>query len=491
MNPEFKSKYIESVIHLGECPYLELNVYEIQHSSETDLRVSLTKDTFRLMREFTDFNALVVFTSPNSMNYRLSYVNMGVKAVGTKVSYKHSNPRRYSYYLGPDAKVKTPARFLVERGRVADSDDLQARFSVEVVNREFYSEIATLFTELVGGKRGEGAKAKVFDCILRLPSVSNYEKLQEFAVRMIGRIVFCWFLKKKTTDGNKPLIPEKILSWDAVKRNGSYYHSVLEKLFFQVLSTQQDQRREEFKSGPFKSIPFLNGGLFEPHKDDIYELNESSGTSMFENTLQVPNMWLDKLFELLERYNFTIDGNTSIDVELSVDPEMLGRIYENLLAEINPVTGETARKSTGSYYTPRPIVEYMVDESLKQYLLTKTGIPEDKLRRLLSFSEDEETMTGEEIRELINALDAVKIIDPACGSGAYPMGILQKMVLVLQKVDPKSESRRNKQLERIPDLYLRNIAEKQLKNEDVNYIRKLGIIENSIYGIDCQQIAVE
>ncbi|MCP4147154.1 MAG: class I SAM-dependent DNA methyltransferase, partial [bacterium] len=230
---------------------------------------------------------------------------------------------------------------------------------------------------------------------------------------------------------------------------------------------------------------------FEPHKDDIYELNESSGTSMFENTLQVPNMWWDKLFELLERYNFTIDENTSMDVELSVDPEMLGRIFENLLAEINPVTGETARKSTGSYYTPRPIVEYMVDESLKQYLLTKTNIHEDKLQQLLSYSEEVAELSGKETGELIDALDAVKIIDPACGSGAFPMGILQKMVLVLQKVDPQSKNWRNKQLKRIPDLYLRNIVEKQLKDWDVNYIRKRGIIENSIYGIDSQQIAVE
>ncbi|MCP4151898.1 MAG: hypothetical protein GY757_29420, partial [bacterium] len=214
-------------------------------------------------------------------NYRLSYVTMGVKPEETKVSYEHSNPRRYSYYLGPDAKVKTPARFLVEKGRVSDMDDLQDRFSVEVVNREFYSEIATLFTQLVGGERGEGAKAKKFDGILRLPSVSNREKLQEFAVRMIGRIVFCWFLKKKTTDGDKPLIPEGILSSKAVNGNSNYYHTILEKLFFQVLNTKQELRREEFKSGKFEGIPFLNGGLFEPHNDDRYELNESSGTSMF------------------------------------------------------------------------------------------------------------------------------------------------------------------------------------------------------------------
>jgi hypothetical protein len=161
------------------------------------------------------------------------------------------------------------------------------------------------------------------------------------------------------------------------------------------------------------------------------------------------------------------------------------------LAEINPETGETARKSTGSYYTPRPIVEYMVDESLKQYLLTKTGIKEEKLEELLSYSEDVKDLTDDEKDKIIDALDEAKIIDPACGSGAFPMGILQKMVLILQKADPESMNWLIKQLDRIPDSYVRNMVEEQLMKEDWDYIRKLGLIQNSIYGVDVQQIAVE
>lgn len=488
---KLKPRYINEVTHLGECPELGLNVYKIHHGSENDPRVSLTKETFRLMKEYNDFNALAVFISPGSENYRLSYITIGLKPEDTKVTYEYSNPRRYSYFLGPDAKVITPTRFLLKRGRVADMGDLQERFSIEVVNKEFYREIATLFTKLVGGTRKEGSKTKGFESILRLPSVTDHQKMQEFAVRMIGRIVFCWFLKKKTTSDGKPLIPADVLSLEAVKRNDNYYHTFLEKLFFQVLNTPQEMRRKEFQSGPFADIPFLNGGLFEPHADDIYELNEFSGTSKYDNTLVVPDEWLTKLFELLERYNFTIDENTSMDVELSVDPEMLGRIFENLLAEINPETGETARKATGSYYTPRPIVEYMVDESLKQYLLTKTGIQEDKLQRLLSFSQDVEGLSPEERRKIIDALDEVKIIDPACGSGAFPMGILQKMVLVLQKADPDLQIWLTKQLEGIPSSYVRSAVEERMKNEDWNYIRKMDIIQKSIYGVDIQQIAVE
>ena len=166
---------------------------------------------------------------------------------------------------------------------------------------------------------------------------------------------------------------------------------------------------------------------------------------------------------------------------------MLGKIFENLLAEINPETGETARKSTGSYYTPRPIVEYMVDESLKQYLTTKTGISEDRLAVLLAYDIDKLDLQPAEVDKVIDALDTIKIIDPACGSGAFPMGILQKMILILQKLDPDSKKWLARQLERIPDKTLRG----RLKAENVNYIRKLGIIRSAIYGVDIQSIAVE
>jgi adenine-specific DNA-methyltransferase len=487
----FNPQYIQQVTFLGDSRSLGIKVYQVTHASPHDPRVSLTRETFRLMKEYNDFHVLAFYTTPGSLNYRLSYVTIGITAEDKKVKYEYSNPRRYSYYLGPDAKVNTPARFLIKKGRIVDIDDLQERFSVEVVNKEFYRRIAALFTGLVGGKRKDGTKTSDYKAILKLPSTTDHQKMQEFAVRMIGRIVFCWFLKKKSAPDGDSLIPGNVLSLTAVKGNKNYYHTVLEKLFFQVLNTPIKDRGEEFKTGPFSRIPFLNGGLFEPHHDDFYESNELTGTSKYDNTLIVPDNWMEELFELLEEYNFTIDENTSMDVELSVDPEMLGRIFENLLAEINPETGETARKSTGSYYTPRPIVEYMVDESLKQYLLTKTGIKEEKLAELLLYSEEVEDLTEEEKGKILDALDEVKIIDPACGSGAFPMGILQKMVLILQKADPDSMNWLIKQLDRIPDTYVRNLVEVQLMKEDWNYIRKLGLIQNSIYGVDIQQIAVE
>lgn len=249
--------------------------------------------------------------------------------------------------------------------------------------------------------------------------------------------------------------------------------------------------------------------------------------------LKIPDDWFVKFFSILELYNFTIDENTSIDIELSVDPEMLGRIFENLLAEINPETQQTARKATGSYYTPRPIVEYMVDESLIQYLLTKLesfgtvenlpngskensghseGLNDDetsdhceglvpqpfarseleqKIRNLLDYTIEENELTKEESLAVIDALDTIKILDPACGSGAFPMGILQKMLLIRQKVDPESIEWVMKQLEMIPDILVRKAFEEKLMDENWDYKYKMSAILHSIYGVDIQTIAVE
>ena len=145
---------------------------------------------------------------------------------------------------------------------------------------------------------------------------------------------------------------------------------------------------------------------------------------------------------------------------------MLGRIFENLLAEINPETGETARKSTGSYYTPRTIVEFMVDESLKYYLLDKTDIEEEKIQDLLSYSSEETNLSEQEKDKVLDAFDSLKIIDPACGSGAFPMGILQKMFLILQKIDPNNKKWFERFLAKIQDSLMREETRKKFKDED-------------------------
>ena len=472
-------KIITSAKILGVSEKLnDLHVLEMEHGRD-DPRIAMATEAFKILAENWIHNALVIFKNNESNNYRFSYltITLDENEKGTVVK-KYSNARRYSFFLGEGAKVKTPEQQLIKKGRVKDTEDLLSRFSLEVVNKQFYLEVAKYFDELVS----EDAQNLI------LPFQSDQNIRKNFAVRLIGRTMFCWFLKQKKSK-NGQLVPDEILSSQAVKNN--YYHDILERLFFEVLNTNIEERN--IKNEFYDKVPYLNGGLFSPQTEDYYDLDREIGVSKYLNTLQIKDDWFRGFFELLETYNFTIDENTVFDQELSVDPEMLGRIFENLLAEINPETGSSERKRTGSFYTPRQIVEYMVDQSLVEYLKTKTGIDEEKLSALVSYDENddlEHPITDEEKKKVVEAIDVLKILDPACGSGAFPIGVLQKIVYILQVADPKGILWRNKKLAKIPEIYRRKIEE-EFDTQSLNYIRKLEVIKNSIFGIDIQPIAVE
>lgn len=489
-----KTPHIEKAVYLGESKELDLKVFEFKHKGTQAKRVSLTTDGFRIMKESVSYRSLAVFYSEEDQNWRLSLMTASPEINKRGGVYiRLSNPRRYSFALGKDAKINTPSNLLINKGRVIDFEDLQKRFSIEVVNKEFYKEIANLYTKLVGGVRGRGKDRKEFPGIIKLPSVPKESRLnQEFAVRMIGRIIFCWFLREKKSESGLSLIPNDLLSLEASKEKSSYYHSVLEPIFFELLNKTHNSRKEIYHGKPFKQIPYLNGGLFSPQDDDYYSSNDGK-QAVNHNTLVIPDEWFHEFFEVLERYNFTIDENTTVDIDLSIDPEMLGRIFENLLAEINPDTGESARKSTGSYYTPRTIVEYMVDESLYQHLRGKTNIEEAKLRALISFdlSDDEEfPLSATEKGKVVESLSTITILDPACGSGAFPIGALQKIVFMLQKLDPNGQLWFQRQIESAtPEI--RRIIEREFSHKNFDYIRKLGVIRKSIFGVDIQPIATE
>jgi hypothetical protein len=354
----------------------------------------------------------------------------------------------------------------------------QKAFDVERVNKLFYRQIAQLYYRLIGK---EGHKPE-----LVLPSVGDDTRhvgfYEEFSVRLIGRTIFCWFLKHKKSDNGVSLMPAEILSLAAVQKTADYYHTVLEPLFFEVMNKRVKDRKP-LTIPQSEMIPFLNGGLFESHPSDFY-------WDMSNYGLKIPDGWFQDFFGLLEQYNFTIRENSSIDVDVAVDPEMLGRIFENLLAEVVPETGETARKVTGSYYTPRVIVDYMVEQSLKQYLLAKTALPEDKLNSLLSYENDPIVLSDGEKNAVVTALKEIKVIDPACGSGAFPMGILHRMLITLEKVDPRLEIWRRLYLSTYHPV-MRRIIEDKLRKGNEQYIRKLTVIQDSIYGVDIQPIAVE
>jgi len=505
-------KEIKSATILGYCESLDLFVLELDHSYESDPRVAITTDAFKILADNWIHNALIIFKNNRTHNYRLSYLTISLDLNDkNKVIKSYSNARRYSFYLGEKAKIKTPEQQLLKRGKAKSTEDLLSRFSIEVVNNEFYNSIAALFDALTGPSEAilNNIQLKIVESLTKVEFVkkvksTKYYKIEplitypsdgnvfDFSVRLIGRVIFCWFLKEKHSKDGIPLISSSLLSTKAIENDEMYYHSILSPLFFEVLNKPLKKRAHKFAENDFAKVPYLNGGLFTPDPKDYYSPNNELGYASL-GVVDIPKKWLLALFNLLELYNFTVDENTSFDVELSIDPEMLGRVFESLLARINPETGETARKATGSFYTPREIVDHMVDESLIQYLLTNTKIGEAKIRTLVSYDLSHNKMqaiSDQEKKEVLEKLGEVKILDPACGSGAFPIGILQKMVFILEQVDPDSELWLERQLQGA-SIELKHLLEREFRNKNFTYLRKLGVLRESIFGVDIQQIATE
>lgn len=314
-------------------------------------------------------------------------------------------------------------------------------FDIQPLNKKFYSGISERFTLL----RQYLVKEKVFD--------EKHASL--FANRLLGRVIFCWFLDKKGIINPD----QKYFDSESFDNDNEYYRNKLERLFFGVLNTPIGDR--EFKDDV---TPFLNGGLFEARKNDLYN----------DSKLSFPKNYFDDLFEFLSGYNFTTDESTSQFQQVAIDPEMLGRIFENLLAEMTEETGEQARKAKGAFYTPREIVDYMCKESLKEYLKTKIEKDEQLDQRLYQLIDapdkdfqDQDHNWRRDWKpykaDILKALDELKVLDPACGSGAFPIGMLQLLVRVYERLEARFDS----------------------------YKTKLGIIEKNIYGVDIEPMAVE
>src|SRR5690606_19910950 len=248
--------------------------------------------------------------------WRLSFVSE-IKVLNDEgeIVEQATEPKRYTYLIGEGEKVRTPSDRLSKlSGKSLALQDILNAFSVEALNEEFYKIIQAFFYELVGGKVGKGKKLDDYGSgILQLPSVPKNEEnkiiFKEFTDRLIGRTVFCWFLKMKKSDEEAPLLPENLLSSKAVKQHTGYYHNILERLFFQTLNTPIEQRVENLPEGA-EQIPFLNGGLFEPGIQDFYKLNKVTSLNENLNTLKIDDQWFVNFFEELEKYNFTIDENS-------------------------------------------------------------------------------------------------------------------------------------------------------------------------------------
>jgi adenine-specific DNA-methyltransferase len=420
-------------------------------------------------------------------NFRFSFVRTNY--LGNRRDF--TDFKRYTYFVSPTLTNNTFKR-QIESCNFTTLDEIIEAFSVEPLNKQFYQEIAKAFYTLIGGTVKINNRNIEYSNVMQLPSTpiaTNRKIYQEFAVRLIGRTIFCWFLKNKKSENGIPLVPESWLSSKAVAKiieeQNDYYHSVLEKLFFLVLNRNVSERTGYLLPDEHELIPFLNGGLFDPHVNDFFIADQPN------YALEIPNKWFLELFEVLEQFNFTIDENSIFDAEVSIDPEMLGTIFENLLAEIDPDTEKSARNATGSFYTPREIVDYMVEQSLIQYLKTNTGITDNDSLTQLFKEGGENKFDNEDTETILKAISKVKILDPACGSGAFPMGAVSKIILALKKLDPGAKWWREQQVSAVPNAIARKKLKEKLDAATSDYARKLGVIQNSIYGVDIQPIAAE
>jgi len=458
-------------------------------------------------------------------------------------------------------------------------------FNVDLLNQKFYRELSSWYfwaLQNVHFPHDElDHQLKKDDLFADKEKLREHDAKN--LIRLLTRLLFVWFVKEKDLVPqslfDRTDVAEKWLKdFDPESMQTSYYKAILQNLFFATLNQSQG-KREFRKSGrqhrnitnlmryedSFQDpqafvevveavVPFMNGGLFEcldkPHPTlkglqggDVI-LYEDGFSDREDNILSVPDFLFfgkeqttdlsdvlgDKkrgkekvrgIISILNRYKFTIVENTPIDQEIALDPELLGKVFENLLASYNPETKTTARKQTGSFYTPRSIVEYMVDESIKAYLrkeLCKSceGVSQEDAKEgleiLFAYTEQEHAFSEEERMALIKAIDACKILDPACGSGAFPMGILHKLEFILGKLDKNNQLWRDRQLqkvdatitaaEQIEDGTIRESTLSDLEDQKVDiqeafdnnalgYGRKLYLIENCIYGVDIQSIATQ
>ena len=374
--------------------------------------------------------AIAVFADEN--HWRLSYICDMKEGV--------TNAKRFSYILGDEqGQYKTPLERLdtiyAKRGRFV-LNDLREAFSVDALSDEFFDEYHIHYDRIVAELARQGKTGAVY---------------HDYVKKLMGRIVFLHFLQKKgwlCGDTNFMLN-----TFSQSNRRSDYLESVLEPLFFGILNTEPAKREQVFSRNGWQqslvekwaSIPYLNGGLFE--RDDVDNLRIVLPESIFSN-----------LFAFLASYNFTVDENDPDDAEIGVDPEMLGKIFESLLED---------NKAKGAFYTPKEIVRYMCKESLIAYLqsIAEDEPAKESIRQFVTHHDASflGSIASPLRGRLKGALVSVKICDPAIGSGAFPMGLLNELWRCREALGT--------QMSRL-----------ELKKE---------IIENNIYGVDIERGAID
>lgn len=389
--------------------------------------------------------ALVFYYSANQDDYRLTFIaKQTFFNEKGELEKKETAPKRYTFLLGPNEPCTTAAKRLLElfdkksKGSIYLADVIET-FSVERLNKEFFT----------------GYKAQYTKFIKQLPNSKHH---RDYVKKLLGRLVFLQFLQKKGWMG----VPASKTKWEGgdkeyllhlIERNegnNSLLSHVLEPLFFKTLNESRTNDLADGILGENIKIPYLNGGLFE--EDELDKMRIDFSYDFFK-----------ELIHFFSQYNFTIDENDPDDSEVGIDPEMLGHIFENLLED---------NKDKGAFYTPKEIVQYMSRQSIIQYL--KTYITEEQyitaIDTLVNTYQVEPILQNKEIAScLTTLLQNVKVCDPAIGSGAFPMGIMNVLFHTRHTLHAFAD-----------------------KNGSWNAAQvKREIIQNNIFGVDIEQGAVD
>ena len=401
--------------------------------------------------------ALVTFSYENSnrKEWRFSFISKNTSSdFFTEVESQETQPKKYTYVFGTEESHTTAIQrfFSLYQSNFEVKDFFEA-FEVEALNKEFfdgYKNIYEDFVEYITGKRFVKEKGKWVEKEKHLPDPQycfpfkeDDKYVRDYVKKLLGRLVFLHFLQKKGWLNNDINYLKNLFE---KSDKTTFLEEVLKPLFFGVLNTKLQERKALFESEgwnlslleEWKQIPYLNGGLFE--KDTIDQEIICFSKDLFENT-----------FHFFSEYNFTIDENDPEDTQIGIDPEMLGKIFENLLED---------NKDKGAFYTPKEIVQYMCRESLIAYLTGKYEDEETNIRTLVEqYTSPWNDATSKAVLE---CLKEIKICDPAIGSGAFPMGMLN-------------------------ELYKCRLALGEEKSVKI----KKDIIQNNIYGVDIEKGAVD
>jgi type I restriction-modification system DNA methylase subunit len=494
--------------HVRSC--IRLGTYESPEHELVDVLVVKTTEEWKLERTrsaLRDFVAhklkrgdnekdagLVAFVSPTERQWRFSYVKMEYAAVETNpgrvgVETRLTPARRLSYIVGEGESCHTAqSRFLALLQDTENSPtlaQLEDAFSVEAVTNEFFKQYAALFGDIDAALQKLASKNALIRNEFNSKRISNVD----FAKKLMGQIVFLYFLQKKGWLGvakgqDWGTGPHDFLRRLARGSHGAYenfFNDVLEPLFYDTLATD---RGHEAWCNRFKCrIPFLNGGLFEPLGNyDWKKADIVLPDKLFTNTERTEAGDTGTgILDVFDRYNFTVNEAEPLEKEVAIDPEMLGKVFENLIEE-------NRRKGLGSYYTPREIVHYMCQESLINYLDTAVNKEKETVSRAdletfvhlgdqISHYEAVETRYAikmpksieQHARPIDEKLADITICDPAVGSGAFPVGMMTEIVRARSALTP----------------YFNDFHDR------TPYHFKRHAIQNCLYGVDIDPGAVE